>query len=161
MRRRFSIKTQMVLMFALLLVVRAASQDAPKAPGLSQCKFSDGTKISVTYSNERKKYLFTTDGSLVTIRGVRVPSGDYAVSPTRDQDNNWTFTMRKQILKTGDWVIPSLPMSVATKALPVGSLPVVFDQTGGSCMMYWRQKDSNSLLSLEFTRENTDMPVSD
>jgi hypothetical protein len=52
-------------------------------------------------------------------------------------------------------------MSVAMKALPVGSLPVVFDQTGGSCMMYWRQKDSNSLLSLEFTRENTDMPVSD
>jgi hypothetical protein len=58
-------------------------------------------------------------------------------------------------------VLPPLPMSVATKALPVGNLPEVFDQTGGSCGMYWRQKDSNSLLSLEFTRENTDMPVSD
>ena len=90
-----------------------------------------------------------------------MPSGDYAVSPAKDQDNNWTLRMRKQVLKTGDWVLPPLPMSVAMKALPVGSLPVVFDQTGGSCMMYWRQKDSNSLLSLEFTRENTDMPVSD
>jgi hypothetical protein len=115
----------------------------------------------VSYSYERKSYLFTTDGSLVTIRGVRVPSGDYAVSTAKDQDNNWTLRMRKQILKTDDWVLPPLPLSVATKALPVGNIPVVFDQTGGSCMMYWRQKDSNSLLSLEFTRENTDMPVSD
>lgn len=90
-----------------------------------------------------------------------MPSGDYAVSAAKDQDNNWTLRMRKQILKTGDWVLPPLPMSVATKALPVGSVPVVFDRTGGSCMMYWRQKDSNSLLSLEFARENTDMPVSD
>jgi hypothetical protein len=154
-------RAQTILALAFFLVVRAASQDAPKRPAEAQCKFSDGTKISVSYSYERKGYLFTTAGSLVTIRGVRVPSGDYAVSPAKDQDNNWTLRMRKQILKKGDWVLPPLPMSVATKAPPVGSLPVVFDQTGGSCMMYWRQKDSNSLLSLEFTRENTDMPVSD
>jgi len=154
-------RTQTILAFVLFLAVRAASQDAPKLPAQAQCKFSDGTKISVSYSYERKSYLFTTDGSLVTIRGFRVPSGDYSVLPAKDQDNNWTLRMRKQILKTGDWALPPLPMSVATKALPVGSLPVVFDQTGGSCMMYWRQKDSNSLLSLEFTRENTDMPVSD
>ena len=154
-------RTQTILAFVLFLAVRAASQDPPELPAQAQCKFSDGTKISVSYSYERKTYLFTTDGSLVTIRGVRVPSGDYAVSPAKDQDNNWTFRMRKQILKTGDRVLPPLPMSVAAKALPVGNLPVVFDQTGGSCMMYWRQKESNSLLSLEFTRENTDLPVSD
>jgi hypothetical protein len=154
-------RTQTILAFALFFAVQAASQDAPNLPAQAQCKFSEGTKISVSYSYERKSYLFTTDGSLVTIRGVRVPSGDYAVSPAKDQDDNWTLSMRKQILKTGDWVLPPLPMSVATKALPVGRLPVVFDQTGGSCMMYWRQKDSSSLLSLEFTTENTDMPVSD
>lgn len=153
-------KAQTILALALFLSVRAASQDAPKALAQAQCKFSDGTKIRVSYSSERKSYLFTTDGSLVTIRGVRVPSGDYAVLPAKDQNNHWTLRMRKQILKTGDWVLPPLPMSVATKALPAGNLPVVFDQTGGSCLMYWRQ-DSNSLLSLEFTRENTDMPVSD
>jgi hypothetical protein len=154
-------RTQTVLVFALLLAVQAASQDVPKLPAQAQCKFSDGTKISVSYSYERKSYLFTTDGSLVTIRGARVPSGDYAVSPAKDQDNNWMLRMRKQILKAGDWVLPPLPMSVAAKALPDGNLPVVFDQTGGSCMMYLRQKDSNSLLSLEFTRENSDVPVSD
>jgi hypothetical protein len=154
-------RTPAILAFALFLAVHSASQDAPKGPALAQCKFSDGTKISVSYSYDRKSYLFITDGSLVTIRGVRVPSGDYAVSLAKDQDSNWTLRMRKHVLKTGDWVLPPLPMSVATKALPVGSLPVVFDQTGGSCMMYWSQKDSNSLLSLEFTRENTDMPVSD
>jgi hypothetical protein len=154
-------RTQKILAFALFLAVRAASQDAPKLPAQAHCKFSDGTKISVSYSYERRSYLFTTDGSLVTIRGVRVPSGDYTVSPAKDQGNNWTLRMRKQVLKTGDWVLPLLPMSVATKALPVEYLPVVFDQTGGSCMMYWRQKEWNSLLSLEFTRENTDMPVSD
>ena len=154
-------RTQTILAFALFLAVQAASQDAPKLPVAAQCKFSDGTKVSLSYSYERESYLFTTDGRLVTIRGIRVPSGDYAVSPAKDQDNNWKLRMRKQILKTSDRVLPPLPMSVATKALPVGSLPVVFDQTGGSCMMYWRQKDSNSLLSLEFTRENTDMPVSD
>jgi hypothetical protein len=152
-------RAQAILAFALFLMVRAASQDAPRLPAQAQCKFSDGTKISVLYSYERRSYLFTTDGSLITIRGVRVPSGDYTFSPAKSQDNNWTLRMRKQVLKTGDWGLPPLPMSVATKALPVGSLPVVFDQTGGSCMMYLKQKDLNLLLSVEFTRENTDMPV--
>ena len=136
-------RTQTILAFALFLAVRAASQDAPKVPAQAQCKFSDETKISVSYSYERKSYLFTTDGSLVTIRGVRVPSGDYAVSPAKDQDNNWRLRMRKQILKTGDWVLPPLPMYVATKLLPVGSLPVVFDQIGGSCMIGSKGKRSD------------------
>lgn len=151
-------KTKTILAFALFLTVRAASQDAPEHPANTQCKFSDGTTITVTYSLERKGYLLATDGSLVTIRGVRVPPGDYTVSTAKDNDDNWALRMKKPILKRGEWVLPPLPMSVATKALPVGNLPVVFDQTGGSCMLYWRQK--GSLLSLEFTRENTDMPVS-
>ena len=152
-------RVQAVVAFGLLLAVRAASQEAPKLPAQAQCKFSDGTTITVAYSYERKSYLLGTDGSLVTIRGLRVPAGDYAVLPTKDGDNNWTLKMRKQILKIGDWVLPPLPMSVATRSLPAENFPVAFDQTGGSCMMYWRQK--SSVLSLEFTRENTDMPVSD
>ncbi len=153
-------RIQTVLAFAFFLSVRVFSQDGPRVGAQAQCKFSDGTRISVSYSDERKSYLFTTDGSLVTINGIRVPSGDYAISPAKDQDSGWTLRMRKQVMKTGDGLLPPLPMSRATKAPPAGSLPVVFDQTGGSCMMYWRQKDSNSLLSLEFTRENGDMPVS-
>lgn len=154
-------RTPLLLACALFLAIGALSQDAPKAPAQPQCRFSDGTKIRVSYSLERKSYLFTTDGSLVTVRGVRVPSGDYAVSLVKDQDSNWTLRMGKQVLKRGVWMLPPLPMSVRAKALPVDGLPIVFDQTGGSCMMYWRQSDSAPLLSLEFTRENTDMPVSD
>lgn len=153
-------RTALLLACALFLAVGAVSQDAPKAPASPQCRFSDGTKISVSYSLERRSYLFTTDGSLVTVRGIRVPSGDYAVSLVKDQDSNWTLRMGKQVLKRGVWMLPPLPMSVATKALPLDGLPIAFDQTGGSCMMYWRQGDSAPLLSLEFTRENTDMPVS-
>ena len=154
-------RIQSILAFAVLcLAVRAASQDAPKLPTPVQCKFSDGTKISVYYSNWRKRYVFTTTGSLVTIKGARVPSGHYAISPVKGEDNNWTLKMVKQVLRLGDRQPPLLPMSVATKALPVETFPVVFDQTGGSCTMYWAQKDSNSLLSLEFTRENADVPVS-
>jgi hypothetical protein len=52
-------RTQTILAFVLFLAVRAASQDAPKLPAQAQCKFSDGTKISVSYSYERKSYLFS------------------------------------------------------------------------------------------------------
>ena len=155
-------RIQSILAFAVLcLAVRAASQDAPKLPTHVQCKFSDGTKTGVYYSNWLKTYVFLTNGSLVAIKGARVPSGNYAISPAKDEDNNWTLRMIKQVLKIGDRKLPPLAISVAKKALPVDSLPIVFDQTGGSCMMYWKQGDSVPLLSLEFTRENTDMPVSD
>ncbi len=143
------------------LVVRAASQESPKLPKPAQCKFSDGTTITVTYSYERKSYLFATDGSLVTVKGMRVPSGDYAASLAKDSDDNWILALRKQIMKTGEWVLAPLPMSVTTHSLPMGDSPISFDHTGGSCKMYWRQKNSDMPLSLEFTKENADMPVSD
>lgn len=149
----------LILALALLLAVFAASQDVQKLPAQAECKFSDGTRITVSYSPERKSYLFTTNGGLITIGGIHVPSGDYDLSTAKGQDNNWTLMMKKQVPRAGDWAVPPLPMSLAGKA-PVASFPVVFDQTGGSCMMYWRQKDSNTRLSLEFTRENGDLPVS-
>lgn len=148
-----------ILALVLLLAVRAASQDAPKLNAQAQCKFSDGTKIRVFYSHESQNYLFKTDGGLITIRGVRVPSGDYTISTAMDEYNHWTLRMRKLALKRGDG-LPALPMSVATKELPVESFPVIFEQTGGSCKMYWRQNEY-LLLSLEFTRGNADIPVLD
>lgn len=148
-----------ILAFALFVAVRTASQETPESPRKAQCKFSDGSTITVTYSYERNGYRFATDGTLVTVKGVRVPAGDYAVLPAKDSDNHWTLTMRKQVLKAGDWVLPALPMSVATPALPAGDFPVFFDQTGGSCTMYWRQRNSNTILSLEFTKENADLPL--
>jgi hypothetical protein len=90
---------------------------------------------------------------------VSVPPGDYVVSPARDAHDNWTFTMKKQIRKSGYWVLPPFPMSVTTSTLPIGSFTVSFDQTGGTCVMHWSQKKSDTLLSLEFTEKNADLPV--
>jgi hypothetical protein len=165
----------MILTLALFFAVQAASQELPKPPRQALCRFSDGSTITVTYSYQRNRYLFATDGSLVTVNGVRVPAGDYALSPAKGNDNNWTLTMRKRILKGGEWVLPPLPMSVARSVSPVGDFPVSFDQTGGSCKMYWRQRsniqvlmgnhssfvNSETVLSLEFTKENADLPVAD
>jgi hypothetical protein len=129
---------------------------APKLPRQAECSFSDGSRIIVTYSDERKSYRFVTDGSLVTVNGVRVPAGDYAASPAKDSDNNWTLNMGKRIVEKGVWVLPSLPMSVATPVSAVEDFPIFFYQTGGSCTIYGRQKNSDTPLSLEFTKENAD-----
>ena len=93
----------------------------------------------------------------MTVKGVRVPVGDYAVSPVKSPDNNWTLTMKKKIMERGLWVVAP-PMSAET-ASPVRGFPVFFDHTGGSCMMHWREKKSGVMLSLEFTKENADLPV--
>ena len=55
--------------------------------------------------------------------------------------------------------ILSPPMSVTTSALPIENSEVSFDHTGGSCMMHWGQKQSDTVLTLEFTEKNADMPV--
>lgn len=152
-------RAQIILAFAFFLTVRAAAQEVPKPPRQAQCKFSDGSTITVTYSYERRGYLFVTDGSLVTVMGVRVPVGDYTIFPAKESDNNWALEMGKPIMRKGNWVLPPLPMSFATPVLPVGDFPISFDQTGGSCTMYWSQKKSDTVLSLEFTKENSDQPV--
>jgi hypothetical protein len=151
-------RAQGVLAFALFLAVCAAAQEAPKPLTQAECSFSDGSRIMVTYSIEGRNYRFVTDGSLVTVNGVRVPAGDYAASPKKDSANNWTLNMSKRIMEKGNWVLPPLPMSVATPALRGGDFPVFFDHTGGSCMMYWSEKKSDTVLSLEFTKENADLP---
>jgi len=74
-------KAKTILPFVFFLTLRAVSQDVPTAQAQAQCKFSDGKKISVTYSFERRDYRFATDESLVTVKGISVPAGDYTVSP--------------------------------------------------------------------------------
>ena len=151
-------RPQAILAFALFLTVRAAAQEVPKPSRQAQCRFSDGSAITVTYSYERRGYLFVTDGSLVTVKGVQVPVGDYTIFPAKESDNDWALKMKKTIMGRGTWVLPPLSMSFATPASPVGDFPISFDQTGGSCMMYWSQKKPDTVLSLEFTKENADRP---
>jgi hypothetical protein len=101
-----------------------------------------------------------TDESLVTVNGIAVPSGNYVVSPSKDSHNNWTLTMKKLSgSKNGPSQLAPLPMSVSTSAYPIGNTAISFDQTGGSCTMFWGEENSNILLSLEFTERNTDIPV--
>jgi hypothetical protein len=150
-------RANVFLAFTLFLAV-SASQEVPKSPAQAQCSFSDGSKITVTYSFGLKGYRFVTDGSLLAVKGVHVPAGDYAVSPAKDASDNWTFTMKKTIMKKGSWELPPLPMSVATPS-PISGFPVFFDHTGGSCVMYWKDKKSDVVLSLEFTKENADLQV--
>ena len=152
-------RAKTILTFALFLAVRAASQDGQQTPKQAECRFADGSTITVKYSSERRNYLFATDGSIVTIGGVSVPAGDYTVSPARDSHGNWIFTMKKAIKNDGYRVLPPFPMSVTTSAKTIEDFPVSFDRAGGSCMMHWSQKDSDALLSLEFTQKNTDLPV--
>jgi hypothetical protein len=146
-----------ILALALFLAVRTAAQDVPKRQTQAQCRFADGETITLTHSSGRTKaFRFQTDGTLVTINGIRVPEGEYTISPAKDSLNNWTLAM-KQIGSAETSALPPLPMSVTTSTSHMGNFPVSFDQTGGSCMMYWRQEKSDILLSLEFTEKNADL----
>jgi len=138
--------------------VRDPSQGALQRRTLAQCKFADGAMITVTYSSERTKALrMATDGALITIKGISVPVGEYTLSPSKDPQDNWTLTMRKETRSGEASALPPLPMTVATSTPRVGNFPVSFEQSGGSCMMHWSQEKSDLLLSLEFTEMNADL----
>ena len=152
-------KATTILAFVFFLALRATSQDVPKPQTQAQCQFSDGKKITVTYSSERRNYRLVTDENLVTVRGITVPAGDYTVVLAWNRDDQWNLLMRTQNEKGQTRDLPRLPMSATTSTLPVGTSRISFDQTGASCMMHWGSEKSNTLLSLEFTEKNTDLPV--
>jgi len=152
-------RAQTILALALFLTVRAAAQE-PKRPTQAQCKLSGGETITVISSSERTRiFKLITNASLITIKGIDVPAGEYTVFPSRDSENNWTLTMSKQTGNGESSALPPLPMSVKSSTLPAGAFPVSFEQTGGSCMMHWSPDKSEVLLSLEFTVKNTDLPL--
>ena len=139
---------------AALLALRAAAQDAPKSQ--TQCKFSDGKTVRITDSSKPVGSVrLSTDGILVTVKGMTVPAGDYIVLPAWDSHSNWTLRMNKQNGQDG---LPPLPMSATTPAPPTVNT-ISFDSTGGSCTLHWRLEKSNTLLSLEFAERDTDMPM--
>jgi hypothetical protein len=158
-----------VLAFLLWMTLRLASQELGKPQAQAQCKFSDGNTITVTHIPGRKTYELATDEDLLTVKGMSVPAGHYAVLPSQDpQNDSWTLKMRSESTKGETRELPPAPMSVIRRimlkrlepsALPVASWTVSFDQTGGSCMMRWRSDKPNMVLSLEFTVKNTDLPL--
>ena len=147
-------KAKTTLVLATLLALRAVAQDAPKSQ--TQCKFSDGKTVRITDSSKPAGSVrLSTDGILVTVKGMTVPAGDYIVLPAWDSHSNWTLRMNKQNGQDG---LPPLPMSATTPAPPTVNT-ISFDSTGGSCTLHWRLEKSNTLLSLEFAERNTDMPM--
>jgi hypothetical protein len=151
-------RVKTTLISVMFLTLQAAAQDTPKAQ--SQCNFPDGKKIRVTPISERAGSTeLATDESLVTVKGIGVPAGDYVVSPSKDSNNNWSLMMRNKAGKGSSSELPPVPMSATTTASPIEKLKVFFDQTGASCTMRWGIGKSNILLSLEFAERNTDMPV--
>jgi hypothetical protein len=152
-------KAKTILAFVFFFTLRAAAQDVPKPQTQAQCRFSDGKTITVTYSSERRNYRLVTDENLVTVRGITVPAGDYTVVLAWNREDQWNLIMRTQTEKGQTRDLPRLPMSTTTSTLPVGNSRISFDQTDGSCMMHLGSEKANTLLSLEFTEKNTDLPV--
>ena len=151
-------RAKIILISAMFLTLQLAAQDTPKAQ--TQCNFPDGKTIRITHvSQQAGSTELATDESLVTVKGISVPAGDYVVSPAKDAHNSWSLMMRKKAGKGSSSELPPVPMSATTSASPIEKLKVSFDQTGASCTMRWGMEKSNILLSLEFTERNTDMPV--
>ena len=144
-------KPKTLLVLATFLTLRAVAQDSLK----SECKFSDGKTIRVMRSSDPARAVrFSTDGSLVTVKGVSVPAGDYIALPAWDSHNNWTLRMKGN----GKEQLLPVPMSATTPTRP-NDKSISFDSTGASCTLHWRLGKSNILLSLEFAEKNTDMPL--
>jgi hypothetical protein len=178
-----------VLTFALLIVVEAVSQDAPKLfaypvpqdgpsspPVHARCKFSDGKTIAVDYSTRHVKADLSpfdlrptgagwatifNDISFVTDESIITVEGTSV--PEGDYaivpDVHFPMVAIKLIMKTHNGGELRVPMSVTKLALPAENSAISFDHTGGSCMMRVNSKNSNTQLSVEFTEKNADLPV--
>ena len=158
-----------VLAFLVCLTPRVFPQEPGKAQAQAQCKFSDGNTLRVTQIAERKTYQLATDEPVLTVTGISVPAGHYAVLPVKDPRNgSWTLKMRSEVAKGESGELAPVPMSVVRSvglrqlepsAPSEGGFTVSFNQTGGSCMMHWRSDKPDMVLSVEFTEKNADLPV--
>lgn len=136
-----------------LLTLRAASQTYVNPQPEAQCKFSDGSKITVTYFPELRSYRLSTNEPLIAV-GVTVPSGDYTIV------RGWEHGGHLLILeRDGQFLRLQKEPSALTLRLQQKKDAVSFIPTGRSCTMQLASQKWNTLISLEFTEKNTDLPV--
>jgi hypothetical protein len=160
MRKQIVFLTSLLLTFTVL----AACQDKGKRPSPSaqaQCKFSDGTSITIDYSSPRAKgrkifgelvpygevwrtganeaTTFVTDANL-SIGGQDVPAGSYTIF-TIPNPNNWTLIINK---KTGEWGIPykykddelaRVGMKASPTSSPVENFTIALTSMGNGCTL--------------------------
>ena len=143
-----------ILTFLFFLSIRVFGQDVGQ-PQTAECKFSDGNKITVTYSPERRNYRLSTNAPLIAV-GVTVPAGDYTLVRGWEREGYFLLLERDgHVLR----LQRATGTSVSTLSLPQKKDPVSFISTGRSCTMQVAWEKSNTLLSYEFTEKNTDLPV--
>jgi hypothetical protein len=146
--------------------------DGPSGPQMqAQCKFSDGKAITVDYSTRHVKVhvplfgdgwqtvfndiKFVTDESLVTVKRLSVPAGDYTIAVPERSPMVFPILFMKR--HTGGEF--SMPMSVTKLASPAENSAISFEHTGGSCMMQVSEKNWSTQFSVEFRERNADLPV--
>lgn len=151
-------KATILLASVFLLSLQAGAQVVVKPQTSAQCKFSDSTKITVTYSPERRSYRLSTNEVLITARGVTVPAGDYTVVPGWERDGHFLILQKATETRESSQ-LPRIPMSVSTLSMAQKKDAVSFVSTGGSCTMQLASEKSSTLVSVEFTEKNTDLPV--
>jgi hypothetical protein len=159
-QEKVSMTSKMILALVCFFTSPAITQESPKHQKEAQCKFSDGKTITIMYSSERvPTATLATNEELVTVKGTKIPAGDYSIGPEKDSHNIWLLNVRKRIGKSESLDFVSLPLLVKQPTFPIGTFNISFDHTGGSCMMHWDSEISNVRLSLEFTEMNTDVPL--
>jgi hypothetical protein len=150
-------------------------EDGPSSsPEQAQCGFADGKTITVKYSTRHVRdqqdmppygdvwrtvfndIIFVTDESLITVKGMVVPAGDYTIAVTNPIP--WVF-LGKLVMKSRNGGELRVPLSATKLASPTETSAISFDHTGGSCMMHVNEKNWNTQLSVEFTEKNADLPV--
>jgi len=147
-----------IMLAPLFLAIGAASQTAVQSPTQAQCRFSDGSTITVTYSPDLRQFRLSTDGPLLVAKEWNLPSGDYTVHLEEDSHHRWSLLMRKPIKRNGDTVnfFLSFPLSMSTSALLSEQPKISFDQTGGGCVMHL-QENPDTILSLEFAKRGLEL----
>lgn len=152
-------KAKTILGLAIVLSIQALAQDISQPQTQAECKFPDGKTITVTYFAATGMYRLATDGDLVTVKGTTLRAGDYALVRKLEFPGGWGLTLSRQALKNQGEESLTLPMSAAKSGSPTGGFPVSFDQAGGSCRMHWASAKSDTVVSLEFTQKNADLPA--
>jgi hypothetical protein len=88
---------------------------------------------------------------------MTVPAGDYTV--VRGWERHGYFLILQKATETGELSqLPPIPISASTLSVPQKK-EVSFVSTGGSCTLQLASEQSKTLLSLEFTEKNTDLPA--
>jgi hypothetical protein len=182
--KKSALFTLLSLAVAIVFSAMSMAQDKPQdkskrpsPPATAQCKFADGSTVTIDYSSPRMKgrkifgdlvpngkiwrtganesTTFVTN-SAVNVGGQDVPAGSYTIFTVPEADK-WTLVISK---KTGEWGtdypgesndLARVPMSVSKTSGPVENFTIAFDQAGSKCTL--RMEWENTRASVDVTKK--------